>query len=636
MPTIRYAVAMPHPQTHLFEVEVTVSGFEQASYDFIMPSWTPGSYLIREFARHVQEFQALDAASQRPLPWSKRNKNTWRVDARPTPDAPAAPAGQAGILLRYKVYANELTVRTSHLDTSHGYFNGANLFVYLDGQRKHPVELTVAVPYADWKVSTGLPRAPISLSGGNGAGNGHKEPDHDQLPRHHFLAEDYDHLIDCPVECSNHRVLSFEVDGVRHQIALWGHGNEDPERLRSDTQAIVQAARDIFGGLPYDTYLFILHLLERGSGGLEHRNSSSNAVPRWSFRKPSEYEKVISLLAHEFFHVWNVKRIEPASFRDFEYRWETYTRLLWVMEGFTTYYTPLLLRRAGLLTPERTLESYGEQMLKLLQTPGRHLQSAEAASFDAWIKLYRPDENTPNTSVSYYLKGSLIALLLDLEIRSRSRERRAESGPDEIGNRPRSLDDVLVTTYRDYTLHGLGVPDDAFQSVCEQVAGGSLQRFFDDYVRGVAELPFEDYLSRAGLSLTYGWKGGDDERRAGLGVRVRQKEGRALVEAVFADGPAYHADLSVGDEIVALDGYRVSEATLDERLADRQPGDRVTLTLFRRDELREVALTLGQRPYNKVEITPRPDATREQRALYEAWLGAAWPDEIPQRMENSE
>jgi predicted metalloprotease with PDZ domain len=614
MPTIHYTLSMPHPQTHLYHVEVAVHGFDQTSYDFIMPSWTPGSYLIREFARHVQEFEALDAASQQPLPWTKRSKNTWRVDAS---------AGPTDVILRYKVYANELTVRTSHLDTSHGYFNGANLFVYLDGQRKHPVSLSVAVPYADWKVATGLPRAPVTLGAGNGSGNGQQAPEHEPLPRHHFHAEDYDHLIDCPVECSNHRLLSFDVDGVQHQIALWGHGNEDPERLRQDTQAVVQAARDLFGGLPYDTYLFILHLTERGSGGLEHRNSSSNAVPRWSFRKPAEYEKVIGLLAHEFFHVWNVKRIEPASFRDFEYRWETYTRLLWVMEGFTTYYTPLLLRRAGLITPERTLESFGEQMLKLLQTPGRHLQSAEAASFDAWIKLYRPDENTPNTSVSYYLKGSLLALLLDLEIRSRTISEH-------------SLDDVLVTTYRNYTLHGQGIPEDAFQDICEQVAGGSLQAFFDNYVRGVAELPFEDYLGRAGLAMTYGWKDEGSGRRTGLGVRVKQQAGRAVVETVFADGPAYHADLSVGDEIVALDGYRVSEATLDERLADRQPGDHVTLTLFRRDELREVTLALGQRPYNQVEIKPRPDATLEQQALYEAWLGAAWPEGESQRMKDRE
>lgn len=629
MPTIHYTVSMSQPQTHLFEIEVAVSGFAQTSYDFVMPSWTPGSYLIREFARHVQEFAALDAASQQPLRWRKHSKNTWRVDP---------PAGGGGILLRYKVYANELTVRTSHLDTSHGYFNGANLFAYLDGQRKHPAALTVVTPYPDWKVATGLPRQPAQMGGGNGAGNGKRQPAHAGFDpahpgvRYHFLAEDYDHLIDCPVECSNHRLLNFEVDGVRHQIALWGRGNEDAERLRTDTQAVVQAARDLFGGLPYDDYLFILHLTERGRGGLEHRNSSSNAVSRWSFRKPADYEQVIGLLAHEFFHVWNVKRIEPASFRDFEYRWETYTRLLWVMEGFTTYYTPLLLRRAGLITPERTLESYGEQILKLAQTPGRHFQSAEAASFDAWIKLYRPDENTPNTSVSYYLKGSLIALLLDLEIRSRTDNPGVGTS---LLNR-RSLDDVLVTTYREYTLHGQGVPDDAFQGICEQVAGGSLQQFFDDYVRGVAELPFERYLARAGLSLAFGWKGEGAERRAGLGVRVKQQSGRAVVETVFADGPAYHADLSVGDELIALDGFRIDETTLGERLAERLPGDRVTLTLFRRDELREVALTLGQRPYNEVKITPRPDATPEQRALYEGWLRAAWPEGASQQTKDND
>lgn len=594
MPTLHYTVAMPQPQTHLYHVQLHVRGFTQDDYDFVIPSWTPGSYMIREFARHIQEFEALDAAGA-ALPWHKHNKNTWRV---------TAPADGAALTLHYKVYANELTVRTSHLDTSHGYFNGANLFMYLNGQRKHPTTLTVLVPYVEWKVATGLPRRASAAATGP--------------HQHEFQADDYDHLIDCPVECSDHRLLSFEVDGVLHQIALWGHGNEDLERLRLDTQAAVQATRDLFGSLPYDYYLFILHLTERGRGGLEHRNSSSNAVTRWSFRKPADYENVVSLLTHEFFHVWNVKRIEPASFREFEYRWETYTRLLWVFEGFTTYYTPLLLRRAGFLSPERTLDSFAEQILRLLQTPGRHMQSAEEASFDAWIKFYRPDENSQNSSVSYYLKGSLIALLLDLEIRSRTANQR-------------SLDDVLLATYHDYTLHGLGVPDDDFQTICEQIVGGSLQPFFANYVRGVAELPFDELLGRAGLVLSYGWKGSDAEHSAGLGLRVRQNNGRTLIDTVFADGPAYSADLSSGDELVALDSYRISEETLGDRLAERHPGEQVMLTVFRRDELRHVPLTLGQRPYNKLTIHARADATVAEKTLYEAWLRAPWP--IPSQKE---
>jgi predicted metalloprotease with PDZ domain len=376
---------------------------------------------------------------------------------------------------------------------------------------------------------------------------------------------------------------------------------------------VVQAGRDIFGGLPYDYYLFLLHLTEARRGGLEHRNSSTNAVSRWSFRKPQDCERTIDLLAHEFFHVWNVKRIEPASFTEMEYRWETYTRLLWVMEGFTTYYTPLLLRRAGLITPQRMLDRLAEQILRLLQTPGRHLQSAEAASFDTWIKFYRPDENTQNTSVSYYLKGALIAMLLDLEIRQHT------------GNRC-SLDDVMLATYQEFTLQGRGIHDDEFQGICEQVAEGSLQQFFDDYVRGVAELPFEDCLAKAGLGLVFGWKGDEyGERAAGLGIRVRTEHGRTVVDTVFTDGPAYHADISPGDEIVALDGFRVTKETIGDRLAERSPGDPVTLTCFRRDELRETQLTLGQRPYNRLDIRPLLDAGPEQRAIYESWLGAPWP-----------
>ncbi len=605
MPTIHYSVSMPHPETHLFHIEMAVTGFDQSDYDFVMPSWTPGSYLIREFARHVQEFRALSAGTQEPLAWRKVNKNTWRVDA----------AGQASLVLRYRVYANDLTVRTSHLDTSHGFFNGATLFMYLDGQRKHPATVTVSAPHADWKVSTGLPRLPMTVAGGNGGGNGHHDSERSSLPHHHFRADDYDHLIDCPVECSNHRIVTFEVDGVKHQIAIWGRGNEDAERLRKDVQAAVQAARDIFGGLPYDTYLFILHLTEQRRGGLEHRNSSTNLVSRWSFRRPSEYEKVIELLAHEFFHVWNVKRIEPASFSQMEYRWETYTRLLWVMEGFTTYYGNLLLRRADLVKPQRLLDHFGDQILRLQQTPGRHLQSAEAASFDTWIKFYRPDENTQNSTVSYYLKGSLIAMLLDLEIRARTGSQH-------------SLDDVMVATYRDYTLQGKGIHDDDFQGICEAVAGGSLQQFFDDYVRGVAELPFEEYLAKAGLTMSFGYKGAEyGDRATGLGIRVRSESGRAVVDTVFSDGPAYHADISPGDEIIALDGFRVTKESIGERLLGRSPGERVTLTTFRRDELREVDITLGQRPHNRVDITPMATATAEQRAVYEGWLGAPWPVE---------
>jgi predicted metalloprotease with PDZ domain len=606
MTNIHYTVSMPHPETHLFHVEIRIQNCEQDSYDLVMASWTPGSYLIREFARHVQEFRVFCPETGEPIDWRKVNKNTWRCQ----------PKDRDGVVVRYKVYANELSVRTSHLDTSHGYFNGATLFMYLEGHRHAPVSLTVIPPFADWRVSTGLPKVPVIYPAGNGSGNGWHQPEGPSLPRYSFLADDYDHLIDCPVEIGSHRLLSFEVAGIPHEIAIWGHGNEDPDRLKADTQAIVEAARDLFGELPYAYYLFILHLSERRRGGLEHRNSSTNAVSRWSFHKPEEYERCLALLAHEFFHTWNVKRIEPASFSEFEYRWETYTRLLWVMEGFTTYYETVLLRRAGLLSAQRMLDIYGERILRLLQTPGRYFQSAEAASFDTWIKFYRPDENTQNTSVSYYLKGCLIALLLDLDIRERTANQR-------------SLDDVLVTLYRDYTLQGKGIPDDQFQAICEDVAGDSLQSFFEDYVRGVAELPFEEYLAKAGLSMSFGWKGDEyGERSAGLGIRLRQEDGRTVVDTVFVDGPAYHADISAGDEIIAVDGYRVSKGTIGDRLAERRPGERVIVAYFRRDELREVGITLGRRPYNKIDIQPQEDSNPDQRAIFEGWLSDAWPKSL--------
>jgi len=579
MPTVHYIIAMPQPVTHLYEVTIEARGLEATHADWIMPSWTPGSYLIREFARHVQEFGAADGASGRPLDWSKLDKSTWRVAIPPS----------GSIRVHYRVYANELTVRSSHLDADHGYFNGASVFMYSPMTRRLPQRLTV-VPPAGWRVSTGLS---------------------DDDNRVEFEAEDYDHLIDCPAEIGTHRVVRFEAAGRPHRLALWGHGNEDESRLASDLAKIVEAAVQIFEGAPYEHYLFILHLTDKRRGGLEHRNSNTSGVSRFDFVKPQAYERVVELLAHEFFHTWNVKRIRPAAFDEFEYRAENYTRLLWVMEGVTSYYAPRVLQRAGLITSERYLELLGQDYLRLLQTPGQRMQSVEQASFDAWIKHYRPDENTQNTAVSYYLKGSLVAVLLDLWIRT------STSGA-------RSLDDVLRHIWHSYTEQGRGVPEEDFQAACEAVAASSLEEFFRRYVRGLDPLPLPESLSAIGLNLTLGYKDAepDEEHPAGLGLRLRESGGKLTVHTVFTDGPAYLADVCADDEVIALNGYRVDLAALRQGVANRRPGDAVTLHLFRRDELRTATIVLGRRPHNKATIVRSADATQQQRFLAEGWLGA--------------
>ncbi len=578
---IAYTVSMPEPHTHLYHVEMVVDAVSVPCLDLVLPAWTPGSYMIRDYARHIQEFVAHgpDGAE---VPWRKTAKDTWQVDSGLV----------SQVVARYKVYANELTVRTSHLDSSHGYFNPTNLCMYVPGRTNEPLAITVAVPEG-WRVSTAL------------------EPDGRGSSA--FIATDYDELMDSPFECGTQRVLTFTVDEVPHEIVIWGRGNEDEARLITDTRRIVEVQRDMFAGLPYPHYSFILHLTDGRGGGLEHRNSVTNMVDRWTFRPERSYERYLSLTSHELFHVWNVKRLRPAPLGPFDYRSENYTRLLWFVEGVTSYYDELLLVRAGLMLPERYLEKLADEILNLQSQPGRHLQSLEQSSFDTWVKYYRPDENSANTSISYYLKGTLVCLLLDMEIRRRT-------------NNSRSLDDVLRELYVRYPISGPGFPEDGgVLAVVEAVAGtqdGFFHDFFARYIAGTAEIDYTSALAAVGLELRWGYRqpGADCAIPAWLGLKLKRQGERTLVAAVRADGPAYAAGVYAEDELLALDGWRVDEERLNARLAERTPGDLVYLSLFRGDALIEVCVVLDEAPYDSLIIAPvaAPDAA-QQRA-YHDWL----------------
>jgi predicted metalloprotease with PDZ domain len=579
---MRYTIAMPQPQTHLYHLSVEVPNVRDMATDFVLPVWTPGSYLIREYARHVQAFAATDAASGAPLPWHKTTKDTWRVEH----------SGAASIRVTYQVYAHELSVRTSHLDASHGYFNGATVFLYVPGRTAEPLLLHVQTPPGrGWRITTGL--------------EPHTTPDT-------FLASDYDELIDCPVECGTHRLHTFAVDGIEHRIAFWGHGNEDEQRIVADTRRIVETERDLFGGLPYPHYTFILHLADR-YGGLEHRNSVSNIIDRWSFQPRSAYERFLELQAHELFHAWNIKRIRPAVLGPFDYQRENYTRLLWTVEGVTSYYDRLLLVRAGLLSRDRYLEQLTEDIIRLQSQPGRALQSLEQSSFDAWIKFYRPDEHSPNSSISYYLKGSLVILLLDLDIRQRT-------------GGARSFDDVLRWLHQHYPPEQPGIPEaDAYQQAIEQAtdaAPGTYDTFFDRYIRGTAELDYASALGAVGLTLEWSHSAStnDDAPPAWLGLHLKTEQRRTLVSSVRSDGPAWQAGIAPGDELLALDGFRIGKQQLDDRLRGYQPGSEVVLTLFRRDELLHLPLTLAEAPPDRLRLQRVEQPTAEQEKLYRDWL----------------
>ncbi|HEX8150933.1 MAG TPA: PDZ domain-containing protein [Pyrinomonadaceae bacterium] len=584
-PEISYTVSMPRPHTHLFEVEARLryGGAAPAALDLLMPVWTPGSYLVREYERHVQGFEARDGGG-RVLSWTKTNKNTWRVET----------AGAREVRARYSVYANELTVRTSDLNDRHAFWNNTNLLMYPDGLLGAPSTLKVE-PFGDWKVATGLPAAP-------GAPNT-------------FRAEDFDVLYDSPFLVGNFKTLTFEVRGVPHRIVIDGEGNYDPERLRRDAQRIAEVEAEMMREMPHRDYTFFLLLGPARGGGLEHLNSAAIIQRRFGFSNQAELLDFYSdLISHEYFHLWNVKRIRPDVLGPFDYTRENYTRLLWVAEGVTSYYEDRFLQRAGLMNDRQYLQLMAGEIQKLQQTPGRLLQSLEEASFDAWVKQYRPDENTVNTAVSYYDKGAIVGLLLDLEIRRRS-------------DGARSLDDVMRALYTDFFKRNRNYTPEDFQRAAERAAGAGLEEFFRRYVRGREELDYNAALAWAGLRLDAASDaaGRPAPAVADLGAALEEKDGRLTVKNVPAGTAAYEQGLSAADQIVAVDGYRATLASLNERVSDKRPGEQLALTVFRGDELRTLNLKLGSRAAATYRILPRADATEQQRRNYQAWLGAPFP-----------
>jgi predicted metalloprotease with PDZ domain len=584
-----FAVAMPRPETHLYEIRMEVAPFPRPvrSFDLVMPVWAPGSYAVRDYARNVRDLAVKDA-SGRALAVAKAEKSVFRVSLPRQARGP--------FTVTYRVFAGELTVRTSHLDASHGYGNGPSLFFYVDGRKDEPQAVRFDLPEG-WRVSIALPER-------SGA----------------FQAADYDELVDSPFECGTHRLLEFTAAGVPHEVAIWGSGNEDPERLVRDLTKLAQTAAGLFGGLPYERYLFLVHVAAGAGGGLEHRASQSVGIAPWKFRPEKKYREVLSLFSHELFHVWNVKRIRPRMLGPFDYTKETYTRDLWALEGLTSYYQDVLLARAGLIAPKHLFESFAKNLKEHRDNPGSAVQSAEAASFDAWIRHYKPDANSPNVAESYYRRGALIGLALDLTIRKRTAGKR-------------SLDDVLRALFTKWARRGKGYPDGAWEAESVRLAGADVTRLFDRHVRGLEPLRLEELLPAVGHRLVEKPEKDEDAAEAGrqvrsrgdLGLKTKTQEGKLVVAEVWAGRAAYEAGLEAGDELVAFDGVRAEEEQVERIERDLAPGTSVAVTLFRRSRLLEVPVVLGARRAFTYEVKPVTKPTPQQRRLFAGWLGVPFP-----------
>ncbi|MCY0878285.1 MAG: PDZ domain-containing protein [Firmicutes bacterium] len=591
-PSFVFTVDCREPGAHIYHMTLEIEHLPKGKHTLTLPVWTPGSYKIEDFARHL--FHLRGEVNRQAVDVHHLSKNQWGFDTF---------AEESRVVIRYDVYAYELGTHGNHLDQSHAYFNGAHLFFLVDDYKAAPYEVRIVAP-PEWHVSTGLD--PV-----------------DGAP-FRYRASDYDILLDSPFEIGTHRRLTFTVDDKRHEVAIWGHGNEDPEQLTRDLSAIVQAQRDLFGELPYNHYTFILHLTDRGTGGLEHLNSTTCGTSRFAYKPRKNYRRVLKLLSHEFFHLWNVKRIHPEMLGPFDYNREVYTHLLWAMEGFTDYFATLTLRYANLFSLKEYLTTVADNIQAYEKKPGRFVQSLSESSFDTWIKLYKPDEDSPNRTISYYLKGDLVGLCLDLELRQRTQGRYG-------------LDEVLRRLYRRYGAQGVGFPESVYQETVEEVGASSFQTFFDQYIDGTEPIPFDHFLGYAGLTVQRQYKRSDRDEgtnddtppqtspKAWLGIDATLSNGRLVIQHTYSDGPAATL-LNPGDQLLAINGYQVNTVEeLEERIAlDHAIGDTVEVALFRRGKLERAAVTLAPAPPDDVRIVAAAHPTAEQKALFEAWLKTPW------------
>jgi len=587
---LRYHVKPTDPKGHRFQVVLTIDQPDPAGQELRLPAWIPGSYMIRDYARNIMGLTA--ECNGQPITLHKTGKSRWRAE-------PASGALQ----VIADIFALDESVRGAHFDDGHFFFNGTCAFLEAVGQadRRCTVHIDAPPGGENWQLATSMRRA--------GA---------DRWSFGRYEADNYDELIDHPVEIAPQQIREFDVDGIPHAIAIRGRVHGDVGRLVKDLQLICSQHMTLLGApRDLDRYVFLLNMPGNGYGGLEHRWSSANINARDTLPAIGDsgmsdgYRGLLGLLSHEYFHLWNVKRMKPAVFTPYPLEHETHTELLWVFEGITSYYDDLALVRCGLIDEQSYFELIARTMTRVLRGSGRERQSVAESSFDAWTKFYKQDANARNAIVSYYAKGSLVALALDLELRARGS----------------SLDAVMRACWQRFGETGVGMPERGFEDVVAEVIGERLDGFFSRYVYGTEDPPLDTLLESMGVRPRYraasgssdkGGKAAEKVQRVHLGATLVEDRGRTLVQTVANGSPAELAGLSPGDELLAIDDLRMTVPACDRLLSDTAPDTEVTATLFRGDVLYQTSMRLSAAPADTCWIETDDTAHIERR---HAWLG---------------
>lgn len=573
--SIKYDLKMPRPENHYYNVEMFLNGFKQKTIEVKMPVWAPGSYLTREFAKNVNLVTAFDEQGNE-LPVKKIDKNTWSV----------AKGKAKNVTVKYDVYAFELSVRTSFLDLTHGFVSGSGVFMYVDGY-KDKEGLVEIFPYEGFEtITTAMKEAPEGVA-----------KDGSSI----FAFKNYDHLVDCPIEIGNQEVFEFTAAGVKHTVAIYDVGNYDVSRLKVDMAKVVEAETDVFGQNPNKEYTFIIHNVADAQGGLEHTNSTVLSVNRWTYMG-EKYIDFLKLVAHEYFHLWNVKRIRPVELGPFDYDHENYTSLLWVMEGFTSYYEKLILLKAGYYDPKMFLNKMFSSLNYVEGSVGARIQPVSHASFDAWIKAYRPNENSPNTTASYYSRGSVIAMVLDAKIITKYQGKK-------------TLDDFMQLIYQKYYVDkGRGFSESEFKQELTDFLGESMDAFYAKYIDGTEIPDYGSIFAPVGLKVDY-----VGQAKPSVGMSMKESGGKTIISYIRSNSAAEDAGLSVNDELIGVNWIRADKKTLEDYFGTVIDGEMINILFARGDQIfaTEMRVTEYEQPKFAYSFNEESDGFFNEWMRYE-------------------
>jgi predicted metalloprotease with PDZ domain len=571
---LKYSIQTDKFNKHLFDVQIHIKKPDPIGQKLSLPTWIAGSYLIRDFAKHLSPIKATTSDDKKQLKVKQLDKNHWQVEP-----------SEKEITISYQVYAFDLSVRSAYLDNTRGFFNGSSVFLEVEGQQNTPCAIKIK-PQPNWTIHTAL-----------------------KFDKGFYISNNYQHLIDCPVEMAQTNHFDFNVNGIKHDFVISGKHSCDNERIKKDVALICQHHHTFFGGdLPFEKYLFLLFVNHNDYGGLEHLDSTSlicsrDDLPQKNQIITPEYTRFLALCSHEYFHAWWVKSIKPKSFKNLDFNKEIYTEQLWIFEGFTSYYDELTLLRTQILNLEQYLSLFSQTLTKVYQTPGRFEQTLTNSSFETWTKFYQPNENSVNSQVSYYSKGAIFAFILDIKIR-------------QISNNKKCLNDVLKIIWQDKTLHQNGLENNTIQDIVQQITHYDFTDFFDLALNTTNDLPLKESFAYLGIDFKLVQ---EKNKNVSLGITTKEQNNALIIKNIFAHSSAETAGLYVGDEIIAINNIKVTKINFNKILQKYSVDSIIKLSIFRDSELQNIKVTLTKTEENICQLTQQKTPTTYMKDNLKSW-----------------